>query len=668
MIYPKITIITPCYNGEFYIKRWANSILRQDYPSVEVVFINDGSTDNTKKIIDSVIPIAKKENIEIIYIFQKNGGAASAVANGLQYSTGEFLLLFDVDDELTDNALHIFAQYLLDNPKCDIVFANKFVHQNNQKSLANINLNHDADAYESILKGSLHCSAGTYMLRLDNLKSYYNETSFFYNGGGQNLQVILPILYKNRKLNLLNFASMINYINTDSHSNFDGDNEKAELRIKQWKEIYTSMVINLATSKHELDHHLSIVDARFNEKQGKKQYRFLQFPKKFLQIHPATIDPNESCSGCHACAAVCPQKCITMKLDAEGFLYPHINNVQCDNCEICRSVCPFKRNASINKTLPAAYAAYNKDEKVRYNSSSGGVFGFLAYQTISQGGVVFGAAFNEKNELVHNCTENLEDLPKFFGSKYIQSIIGDTYNRVKIFLDGGRQVLFCGTPCQTEGLNAFLGKKYDNLLLLDFVCHGVPSPKVWAGCSEQYNELPIKSISFRDKSMGWEKSGQVVVVVVDDPQKGIVTHRVKLYGRGFLSNYYLRPSCYNCKTKKLNRVSDITLADFWGINEIDPELNDDKGLSLLLVHSEKGERALQNNKIWRKQVNLMQALNHNYCAHTSVLRPIQRDRFFEDFNKYKYKKIMKKYCSEKPVKSLFIRCLRRAYRIVKRFV
>jgi len=682
MIYPKVTIITPCYNGEAYIERWANSIMRQDYPNTGIVFIDDGSTDNTKENLDAFSPVLEQTNIEVKYIYQENNGAAAAVASGLLHCTGDFLLLLDVDDELADNALHIFVQYLAKNPSCDIVFANGYVCEGNEKWILRKTMNHFADAYEAVLDGTLHCSAGTYMLRLGKLIDYYRDNPFYDNGGGQNLQIILPVLYKNRNIGLLDIPSMTYHVNVGSHSYLQGDKEKSAVRINQWQELYENMVSILSTSTQEADRHTDIIQNRFNEERKRLlttsgmntllqsiQNKFYVFVKHFLNKHPSTVDPKEACCGCYACATACPLSCITMRPDSEGFLYPHTDKEQCNNCNICLSVCPFKRKGSINKFLPASYAAYYKDENVRYNSSSGGIFGFLARQTILQGGVVFGARLNENNQLVHNFTESLEELPTFFGSKYIQSNIGDTYTKVQLFLEKGRQVLFCGTPCQAEGLNAFLGEQYDNLLLVDFICHGVPSPRVWAACISQYCIHKVKRISFRDKSEGWKKSGQdVVTIEVDDSKKGTVTHSEMLYGRGFLRNYYLRPSCYNCKTKKLNRVSDITLADFWGINEMAPKWDDDKGLSLLLVHTEKGENALLHDNIWRESVNLMEALKHNTTAHTSVVRPPQRDSFFVDFERKPYKKVMKQYCTDKRVKVLTICVLRRVYRIMNRII
>lgn len=190
------------------------------------------------------------------------------------------------------------------------------------------------------------------------------------------------------------------------------------------------------------------------------------------------IDRPTDCCGCEACAQRCPKQCIAMHADAEGFLYPRINTAACIDCGLCEQVCPVLRPAA-PRTPTAVYAAKNPDERIRMESSSGGVFTLLAERTIRAGGVVFGARFDEAWEVVHDSTETIEGLAAFRGSKYVQSRIGTSFARAEEFLKQGRQVLFTGTPCQIAGLNRFLRRSYDNLLTVDVVCHGVPSPLVW---------------------------------------------------------------------------------------------------------------------------------------------------------------------------------------------
>lgn len=190
------------------------------------------------------------------------------------------------------------------------------------------------------------------------------------------------------------------------------------------------------------------------------------------------IQDKKECCGCSACASVCPKNCITMSEDSEGFLYPHVDESVCIDCHLCERVCPMINHGKDREPL-AVYAAKNSNETIRMQSSSGGIFTLLAERVIDEGGVVFGASFNDRWEVVHDHVETKEELAKFRGSKYVQSKIGDNYRKVKLFLSEGRNVLFSGTPCQISGLKKYLRKDYDNLLAVDFICHGVPSPGVF---------------------------------------------------------------------------------------------------------------------------------------------------------------------------------------------
>ena len=239
------------------------------------------------------------------------------------------------------------------------------------------------------------------------------------------------------------------------------------------------------------------------------------------------IVDKHKCCGCAACVQVCPKQCISFNEDEQGFRYPSVDNVVCVNCGLCERVCPVL-NQDESKQPLQVYAAKNPNEKIRLMSSSGGIFTMLAESIIDQGGVVFGARFDEKWEVEHAYTETKDGLEPFRGSKYVQSRIGNTYQQVKEFLLSGREVLFTGTPCQIAGLKRFLRRDYENLLTVDVVCHGVPSPLVWRtylkdfvmcpkGTTEKntvsisLNEKPvITGISFRDKSTGWKKYGFIV--------------------------------------------------------------------------------------------------------------------------------------------------------------
>ena len=299
---------------------------------------------------------------------------------------------------------------------------------------------------------------------------------------------------------------------------------------------------------------------------------------------------TDTCTGCAACASVCPTGSISMKEDREGFLQPHIDTKTCIGCNKCEKTCPILNPLEIPTGFETqAYAAINKDEDVRMRSSSGGMFHALAKWTIEQGGVVFGARFNDQWEVVHDYTETIEGIEPFMRSKYVQSRIGDTFNQAKQFLDSGRQVLFVGTPCQIGGLKAYLKKDYDNLLSVDFICHGVPSPSIWKSyLREEFDIKSINEICFRDKKDGWLKD-RCVTINTKDAIIYRKPHMENQFFAGFIGDFYLRRSCYNCEYKDYHRLSDITLSDFWGIQYVLPETNDDRGTSLVFVHTRKGE-------------------------------------------------------------------------------
>jgi coenzyme F420-reducing hydrogenase beta subunit len=361
------------------------------------------------------------------------------------------------------------------------------------------------------------------------------------------------------------------------------------------------------------------------------------------------IKQNTDCMGCYACMNVCPVQCIKMTKDAEGFEYPKVNHDKCIKCIKCIKICPI-----INKTMtcnkPAAYACVNNDESIRIQSSSGGVFTILAEQVVDNGGVVFGASFDEDFELKHCYLDSKDNLEKLRGSKYVQSKIGIAYNQAKEFLDCGRNVLFSGTPCQIGGLKSFLGKSYDNLLSIDIICHGVPSPDVWKKYVKFREKLagsPVERIAFRCKSEGWKQYSMSLFFKNNTEYRK--DRRNDLYMKAFLKNTCLRPSCYACEFKGLNRQSDITLADFWGIQNVLPKMDDDKGTSLVLVNSSIGRLKINEimERVVCKEVDIHEAIKYNSSAVKSAQMNPKRENFFKDLNILSFDVLVKKYCTDK---------------------
>lgn len=343
---------------------------------------------------------------------------------------------------------------------------------------------------------------------------------------------------------------------------------------------------------------------------------------------------KKDCCGCHACYNICPQSCIDMKSDSEGFWYPNIDKVICTDCGLCEKVCPVINKTTINNN-PVAYACINKDIIIREQSSSGGIFSLLAENVINNNGVVFGARFDDSFNVVHSWTDTFEGLNSYRGSKYLQSSIGDTYKEVRNFLKDGRQVLFSGTPCQIYGLKSFLGKSYANLLCIDIICHGVPSPLVWQKYVENHEKKSgsrAERIAFRRKNCGWKLYS--VSFSFENNTEYSKTLKEDLFMQGFLKDIYLRPSCYHCNFKTLNRVSDITLADFWGVGNILPSFDDDMGTSLVLVNSNKGNFVFSSvaDDMVYEEVNINKAISYNPSAIKSVAYNPKRELFFKELS------------------------------------
>lgn len=337
------------------------------------------------------------------------------------------------------------------------------------------------------------------------------------------------------------------------------------------------------------------------------------------------LAPKGSCTGCAACASVCPTGSIFMREDREGFLQPHIDATTCINCHKCEKTCPIISPIAIYTDFETqAYVAINKNEDVRMRSNSGGMFHALAKWTIEQGGVVFGARFNDQWEVVHDYTETLEGIEPLMRSKYVQSRIGDTFKQAKQFLDQGRQVLFVGTPCQIGGLKSYLHKEYDKLIAVDLICHGVPSPKIWRKyLKEITNGETLVNIVFRNKDRGWIDGSRCVIKM----NKKELSERYgeNSYVVGFENSLFLRRCCYRCHFKTLRRHADITIADSWGVQVYCPSMFDNKGTSLLLEHSGIGKKIIDCLPDLEKQkVEVSDALQYNKRALQSV--PLSKTR------------------------------------------
>lgn len=367
------------------------------------------------------------------------------------------------------------------------------------------------------------------------------------------------------------------------------------------------------------------------------------------------IKEPKDCCGCNACAQRCPKHCIILTEDHEGFLYPKVNTELCIECGLCEKVCPVI-NQKPKKGPLEVYAAINPDEQIRKESSSGGIFTLLAEKIIQENGVVFGARFDENWEVRHDYTETIEGLAVFRSSKYVQSRIEDNYLKAEKFLKEKRKVLFSGTPCQIAGLKKFLRKEYDNLLTVDFICHGVPSTKVWRmyldetcrnlikrGSSSNFidegRRSYIEAINFRHKILGWKRCSfflklNSAFIQSEKNTEGIFEpFSENAFMKAFLSDTILRPSCYQCPCKSGKSTSDITIADYWNIQQVLPEFDDDKGISLVLTNTSKGENIFSSCNVIYKKTGYEESKGKNGGFHKKINIPLKREYFFTEINK-----------------------------------
>ena len=342
-----------------------------------------------------------------------------------------------------------------------------------------------------------------------------------------------------------------------------------------------------------------------------------------------TLRKKEDCCGCGACYAVCPQGCISMEKDEEGFLYPHVDETVCIDCGMCETVCPII-NFAVSQGIPESWAVYAKSEKLVKHSSSGGVFSVLAETVINDGGVIFGAAFDTEWGVRTRKAASFEELDSLRKAKYVQCETGNAYCEIKKLLLQGVEVIYCSTPCQIAGLLSFLDSKYDNLYTVDIICHGVASPDVWQYYLSLQKET-IQCVNFRDKRDGWEKNS--ISLQFSNGRELVERNTQNSYMQAFLHGLSVRPSCFVCKFKGLQRVCDITLGDLWGAEYQCPEGYNAYGTSLVMVHSKKGRDLMDRckDKFHKVKAPMPASIAFNSSIKDSLKKPVKREWFMEKY-------------------------------------
>ncbi len=365
--------------------------------------------------------------------------------------------------------------------------------------------------------------------------------------------------------------------------------------------------------------------------------------------HIDALDNKYNCSGCTACAQSCPKQCITMSSDHEGFKYPIVDETKCIQCGICIKVCPWKKEKyqrPINCfTEPIVYAAKCKDKNIRLNSTSGGIFTVLSDYILQLQGGICGAVYNTSTQKVeHTITFTTEGRNKMRGSKYVQSELSNTFQDIKTLLEQDKWLLFTGTPCQTAGLLSFLKKDYPKLVIVDILCHSVPSPLILHEILKKYAPT---NISFRDKSLGWRKSYSFQI-----KENNKIIHNntfLNLFFKGLIN----RPSCYNCIFTNTYRASDLTIGDYWNIKAIDSKFEDPLGVSCILINSPKGKYIFEQiqNKIENIRTDLKPALQACLQQHTT--EPVQKRRkFWTDYQEKGFDYCNKNYGYYTPIENI----------------
>ncbi len=372
------------------------------------------------------------------------------------------------------------------------------------------------------------------------------------------------------------------------------------------------------------------------------------------------VNDKKTCCGCNACGDACPKGAIIFQTDIEGFWYPKVDKEKCIDCGLCEKVCPIINIKELKKNdLPQStcYAAEHKNMEVIFDSTSGGLFSALADIMYRNNGYVGGAVFNEDFSVRHYISNDKHDLPQLRSSKYLQSNMNGFYNQVKQLLMANEQVLVCGTPCQMTALRSFLRKDYENLIIVDFICRGINSPKVWQKYLDSFEERYGSKVVYckaKSKEYGWRNLTQKVILA--NGKHCYETKDQSNFTKGYLqTGVYCRPSCYDCKFKGYPRISDITLADFWGIENVDQSMEKDLGTSLVMINSKKGQNYFEKIK---PRINYVPVSFESIEAGNQALKkPLQspkvdRKKFFEDLQSMTFLNIADKYVAAENKKSL----------------
>lgn len=634
-----VSVIIPTYNRRHTLKRCIDSVLNQTYRNFEIIIVDDCSTDGTMEFVEAEYGAITE--INIVYVRNDNNLGAGASRNvGVSYASGEYIAFHDSDDEWyydkLEKQMNCFAKC---NQKIGAVYSLFYTNGVGSEIYPpervgiiyksgyvfyTLLLNSLVGMITLVMRKSVFLEMGGFNEQLHSLEDYELTIRIARKYGIMLVDEVLAVAYESEnsvgKRNTDKIITQCYIMNLySSELALSGLKRKKfemvyhEARGYQCEELFCRCIMQLSNDKDYL------------------MYVQEKWDKLYPSSHPEkirTVDISGvcSCTGCMACYNICPAGAISQGYDEEGFLIPVIDEEKCIQCGRCKEVCPVCNETS-GMALPNECYAVMSDKEIRKYSSSGGVFKVLADRILAEGGYVCGAVWNDEWQVEHVISDRIEDIERMMSSKYVQSNTGNTYQQAKEMLDKGIKVLYVGCGCQIAGFKRYLGKEYENLLLVDVVCHGVPSQKIFDACLG--NKRDIIEISFRKKNVfGW--GGGLYLKYKDGAE--YTGYKRDPYMFGFLNNWILRRSCYNCKFKN-KKYSDLSLGDFWGINKIH-RFDDGMGTSFVTLNTTKGAYFFKSVlSQFQKIVSLQTeaAESFNPCISMSVKKPKCRDLFFEEW-------------------------------------
>lgn len=636
---PLVSVIIPTYNRRNTLKRCIDSVLKQTYRHFEIIIVDDCSVDGTMEFLET--EYGAVADIDIVYIRNDRNIGVSASRNvGVSHANGEYIAFHDSDDEwYLDKLEKQMERFVRCGENVGAVYSLFYTNGTGSEIYppSDVEMTYKTGSvFHTLLINSL-----IGMITLLMRKSVFIEI------GGFNEQLNSLVDYeltlriaKKYEIELVDEVLAVAYKSENSVNRRNGDKiitqcyimnlYREELALSGLKKQKFEMVYHEACTYQCEEFFCSCI------KQLSKDQDYLSYvQEKWEKLHPsshpekietADISGISACTGCMVCFNICPAGAVSQGYDEEGFLIPEIDYDKCIQCGRCKEVCPVC-NETPGTGLPDDCYAVMSNYEIRKDSSSGGVFKILADEILAEGGYVCGAVWNDDWQVEHIVSDRIEDVERMMSSKYVQSNMGKTYQCIKELLGQGRKVLFTGCGCQIAGLKRYLEREYENLILADVVCHGVPSQRVFDACLE--NKEEITEISFRKKEVfGWD----VGLYLKYQNGTEYVGNKKEPYMYGFLNNWILRKNCYDCKFKN-KKYSDLSLGDFWGINEI-YEFDDGMGTSFVTLNTRKGAYFFKDILTkFDKIVGLQTAAaeKFNPCIHKSVGEPKCRQLFFEEW-------------------------------------